>query len=99
MTNTYMNDTVPMLFLYEYPHMEGTPIGMIEPDAEMLQDPHAMAVWRACVCLFAVEHEECGVHIIGTVFKHAFDDRLSSGLWAPESPPRARDVVIVVSQT
>jgi hypothetical protein len=47
---------------------------MIEPDEDMLQDPHAMAIWRECVCLLAVEHEECGVHIIGNVFKHYLDD-------------------------
>src|SRR5215510_3261956 len=69
-----LHNTVPTLFLYEYPQMEGTPLGMIEPDEEMLQDPNAMAIWRECVCLLAVEHEECGVHIIGSVFKHSLDD-------------------------
>jgi hypothetical protein len=64
-----LHDNVPMLFLYEYPHMDSTPIGMIEPDEDMLQDPNAMAVWRECVGLLAVEHEECGAHIIGNVFK------------------------------
>ena len=69
-----LHNNVPTLFLYEYPQMEGTPLGMIEPDEEMLQDPHVIATWRECVCLLAVEHEECGVHIIGNVFKHYVDD-------------------------
>jgi hypothetical protein len=69
-----LHDNVPILFLYEYPHMEGTPIGMIEPAAEMLKNPHLIAHWRECQCLLAVEDEEGGVHTIGGVYKHYVDD-------------------------
>jgi hypothetical protein len=69
-----LHDNVPTLFLYEYPHMEGTPIGLLEPDAEMLQHPHLIAHWRECQCLLAVAHEECGVDLVGGVYKHYVDD-------------------------
>jgi hypothetical protein len=35
-----LHDNVPTLFMYEYPYMEGTPIGMIEPDEDILKNPH-----------------------------------------------------------
>jgi hypothetical protein len=71
-----LHDTVPPLFVYEYPHIEGAPLGVIEPDEDLLKNPDAMAISRECVCLFAVEHEECGVDIIGSVFQQylCFDD-------------------------
>ena len=69
-----LDDTVSVLFVYEYPHMEGTPLGVIEPDEYLLKNPDAMAMWRACVCLLAVEHEECDSHIFRSVFTHDLDD-------------------------
>src|SRR5262245_53831176 len=69
-----LDDTVPVLFMYEYPHIAGTPLAGIEPDEYLLKNPDAMAIWRECVCLLAVEHAECGVHIMGSVFKHSLDD-------------------------
>jgi len=67
-------NNVPPLFVYEYPHIEGPPLGVLEPDEDLLKNPDAMAMWRECVCLLAVEHEESDVDIIGSVFKHSLDD-------------------------
>src|SRR5215510_8608769 len=68
-----LDNNIPTLCLYEYPHMDRTPLGMIEPDEAMLKNPDAMAIWRECVSLFGVDHAEGGVHMIGSVFQQYLD--------------------------
>jgi hypothetical protein len=59
--------------VYEYPHMGGLPLGTVEPEEDILQNAGALAAWRACECILAIDREEGGVLIFGHVFKHYVD--------------------------
>ena len=67
-----LDNNIPTLCLYAYPHMEGTPIGRIAPDAAIVKNPYLLAHWHECQCLLGVEQEAGRVQIVGGVYKYSF---------------------------